>query len=147
MHQLTFEFVTDTATMCIVDPAAIRHRITEDYDWWTLPQAELLEVRKGNALFVSLGSDGKYLVELKNDQVADCRSAKITFPSGRIFIGAAEEVTCEGREPIGDRGGVFLDVSPGTYLFEFSRTASRISVAYRRVEGDSANQVDGPLTI
>ena len=33
--------VTGTATVCVFDPALVRHKLDDDCDWWSLPGAEL----------------------------------------------------------------------------------------------------------
>ncbi len=58
-----FEFATDTATMCVYDIGALKHRLNDTADWWSLPSEELAEVNNGNAAFINLQSDGKYSVK------------------------------------------------------------------------------------
>ena len=43
---LEFHLHTDTATLAIFDTQAIRHRLDDTCDWWSLPHDELLEITK-----------------------------------------------------------------------------------------------------
>jgi hypothetical protein len=124
-------FVTDTATVCIFDPASLVHRLRDDADWWSLPEEELREVNEGTALFIGLGADGAYdiVVTLPGSFTAEI-TAQLSCPSGRVFVGAAEEVTSNGLEPDCTRGGLFVDVAPGTYSVSIARaTHRRINVS------------------
>lgn len=56
---------TDTTTLVIYDLISLKHRINEDVDWWSLPEDEVEEVNKGNVLFLNLGDDGAYKVNIK----------------------------------------------------------------------------------
>lgn len=55
---MKFEFTTDTATICIYDIDALKHRLNDDADWWSVEKDELEEVNKGNVMFVNIGNDG-----------------------------------------------------------------------------------------
>lgn len=50
--------VTDTATLCLYDLAALKHRVEDTSDWWSIPEDELAEVNAGHCLFLNLGADG-----------------------------------------------------------------------------------------
>lgn len=109
----TFEFVTDTATLCIYDLSALKHRLADDVDWWSIADDELEEVNNGNIAFIDLGSDGRFRVEVTDDAApASAISVLLNCPTGKLFVGAGEEVSADGLEPIGVRGGGFLSVSP-----------------------------------
>ena len=56
--RLKANFVTDTSTMCVFDIASLKHRLEDDADWWSIPDAELKEVNQGNVAFLNLGIDG-----------------------------------------------------------------------------------------
>jgi hypothetical protein len=117
------EFVTDTATFVVFDLAALEHRMGDDADWWSLPAAELREVNDGRAAFINLGTDGAYRVESGvHEESAYSVHCHITCPSGRVFIGAGEEVISDGMEPQCLRGGVFLQVKTGNYKVSVGRT-------------------------
>lgn len=111
-------FKTDTATLIVVDPACVRHRLDDDADWWSIPEDEVDEVNRGNALFVNLGSDGIYDFEITTKEppaIAKCANALIRNESGRFFVGAGEHMTSEGMEPEAVYGNVFVERPPGTY--------------------------------
>jgi hypothetical protein len=61
-------------------------------------------------------------------------------PSGRIFLGAAEEVTADGFEPEAIRGGMFLDVQPGGYWLCVSRDGTEISLSLQLTDSWKSNQ-------
>lgn len=124
-----FTFVTDTATMCVFDLAGLRHRLHDTADWWSIPADELAEVNAGNVAFFNLGSDGAYAVELC-DAVPDPQVAvALRALSGRVFLGAAEEVTAEGLEPEAVFGGAFVDLAPGNYRVLARRAGATLRIA------------------
>ena len=139
----TFSFVTDTATLAIFDPVRLQHRLTDSADWWSLPANELSEINRGNLFSVSTGSDGQYEVELHSVRAASASpmvEAFIACDSGRIFIGAGEEIPGEGLMPEAIRGGIFYNAVPGTYRVSVSRLGSwslRVSLEY--VESPAEN--------
>lgn len=112
------KFVTDTATLCVFDLEALKHRLQDDCDWWSVPTEELQEENKGNVAFVGLGSDGQFTIILSDELTKSGENVSflLSCPSGRVFIGAGEEVTGDGLEPEVIRGGAFVDVHPGTNL-------------------------------
>ena len=63
---------TDTTTLVIYDLMSLKHRINEDVDWWSLPEDEVEEVNKGNVLFLNLGDDGAYKVNIKKIYLKTC---------------------------------------------------------------------------
>jgi hypothetical protein len=50
-----FSVVTDTATVAVFDLEAIRHRMNDTADWWSIAEDEILEVNQGNIAFLGLG--------------------------------------------------------------------------------------------
>lgn len=126
----TCTFVTDTATMCVFDVAAMRHRLADDVDWWSMPGAELAEVNAGHAAFLNLGSDGAYAVELVDALDDPHVSVNLKVESGNVFIGAAEEVTADGLEPEAVFGGMFVPLAPGRYRMQARRDGGRIALAF-----------------
>ena len=130
----TFKVATDTATLCLFDLAALKHRIDADGDWWTVPEDELLELNRGNALFLGLGSDGDFSIVIEDSVMAPQTSVVLNFPSGHVFVGAAEEATADGLEPEALRGGGFVDFSPGTYRIDVARDNGVITLAINRTE-------------
>ncbi|WP_407821694.1 DUF6386 family protein [Enterobacter pseudoroggenkampii] len=63
---------TDTTTLVICDLISLKHRINGDVDWWSLPEDEVEEVNKGNVLFLNLGDDGAYKVNIKKNYLKTC---------------------------------------------------------------------------
>lgn len=63
---------TDSTTLVIYDLMSLKHRINEDVDWWSLPEDEVEEVNKGNVLFLNLGDDGVYKVNIKKIYLKKC---------------------------------------------------------------------------
>ena len=137
---MTASFVTDTATMCVFDLDALKHRLADDADWWSIQDEELIEVNQGNVAFVCLNDDGKYEVDIVPElSESDCE-LKIRCPSGRIFLGAGEEVTSDGLEPECIRGGTFLDLPVGVYRVAVKRLGiNKLCVAFTESEGASLN--------
>ncbi|MEH5133903.1 DUF6386 family protein, partial [Enterobacter hormaechei] len=66
MHEI-IHFQTNTATVVIYDLVSLKHRVNDDADWWSLPEDEVVEINKGNVLFLNVGDDGTYKVYIKND--------------------------------------------------------------------------------
>ena len=146
----TAEFVTDTATMCVFDPAALQHRLQDDADWWSLPAEELLEVNRGNVAFIGLGDDGRYLLEIGriDESVAGAIRCRLKVPSGKVFVGAAEEVSSEGLEPEAVRGGLFLELPPGAYELVAVRLGRRaVGIHLIPAEGEPRNTLTKSLRL
>lgn len=116
-----FTFFTDTATLCVFDPAGLRHKLDDDCDWWSIPCAELAAVNAGQAAFFNLGGDGAYALEVLATVADPQASVHIAVVSGRVFIGAGEDVTGGGR---------FMDLPPGGYRVLARRDGARISLAF-----------------
>lgn len=142
------KFVTDTASLCVFDVAALRHRFDDDGDWWSIVDEELAEVNAGNAAFVGLGSDGEYQVDIGDVLGEDGIDIRLKCPSGRVFVGSGEEVTADGLEPEGIRGGTFLDVAPGGYVLTVCRTGNKsLGIALRRCDGETRNSFADPIRV
>ena len=141
------KFVTDTATMCIFDIACLKHRLEDDVDWWSTADAELDEVNRGNVAFLNLGSDGKYSFTFFEEIQCPQVEINLNVPSGRIFIGAAEEVTADGFEPEAVRGGMFIAVEPGKYKLCVSRDDTDISVSLHVTHSSTINKFDSLIRI
>ncbi|OFA01658.1 hypothetical protein JAB9_13510 [Janthinobacterium sp. HH107] len=122
--------LTGTATLCVFDPALLRHKLDDDCDWWSLPSAELAAVNAGQAAFFNVGGDGAYDVVLHGELAEPHASVHLVVASGRIFIGAGEDVTGGGLEPDTAYGGLFVDVSAGSYRVQARRDGARISLAF-----------------
>ena len=141
-------FITDTATLCVFDLAAIRHRLDDRGDWWSVPDDEILEVNSGNVAFVGLGDDGQYEFRIEGVLTKETCVVILNCPSGHLFIGAAEEVTADGLEPEAIRGGMFWEVIPGKYRLAISRVGSRsLSLSFSGFEGKAENCFTAPIRI
>lgn len=145
-EQKTMPFVTDTATLCVFDVSRLKHRLDADADWWCVPEAEILEVNEGNAGFFGLGADGKYDLVLASDVGSPKFSVNLQCPSGQVFIGAGEEVTSDGLEPEGLRGGGFIQLSPGNYCVSVSKDGNVIRIFFSPTTVGTNNLVS-PLQI
>lgn len=142
------QITTGTATLAVFDPSSIAHRATDDADWWSVPRDELEEVNKGNVLFVGLGSDGTYEIEVhrgigelggEQAQVV----AQLRVRSGCIYIGAAENVPSAGFGPETVHGGCLVAVRSGTCEVRVSRLSPvRIAVEYQHSGNASANEFE-----
>ena len=125
-----FTFATDTAVLCAFDPARLTHRLNDDADWWTVPTEELLEVNQGNVVFLGLGTDGIYSVSIVTDLSSPSTTTNLKVESGRVFIGAGEEVTSAGLEPEGLRG-VFVTLPIGNYTVSASRKGFEVTISFK----------------
>jgi hypothetical protein len=147
---MKFDFTTDTATICIYDLDALKHRLNDDADWWSIEEDELEEVNQGNVCFVTIGSDGKYLVEIINSNTNNNLNfvrCNIKVPSGRVFIGAGEEVTSDGLEPECISGGTFINLKPNNYLVTLYRVNDyALSITFEPSK-EKNNQFKGRLRL
>jgi hypothetical protein len=137
-------FRTDTATLIVVDPACVRHRLDDDADWWSMPADEVAEVNRGNALFVNLGSDGVYDLDITTELPASGvkrADALIRNESGRFFVGAGEHMTSEGMEPEAVYGNVFVERPPGTYRVVVWMSGSTLFVNLARSDEPAVNEL------
>ena len=125
----TCAFVTDTATLCVFDPAMLRHKLADDCDWWSIPSAELAAVNAGQAAFFNLGGDAAYALELHAELAEPQASVYLSVRSGRVYIGAGEDVTGGGLEPDAACGGLFVDLPAGNYRVQARRDGARIRLA------------------
>lgn len=125
---------TDTATLVIYDLMSLKHRINDDADWWSLPEDEVEEINKGNLLFLILGDDGAYKVHIKNDVDEYTGSLFLSVPSGKVFIGAGEDVTGGDLEPDDTDAisGEFIILEPGTYEVKYKKQDSDILISFTK---------------
>ncbi|MDQ0466962.1 hypothetical protein QO010_004759 [Caulobacter ginsengisoli] len=119
---------TDTATICIYDVPALAHRKDDVGDWWSIPARELEEVNNGNVLFLNLGCDGTYAVDITVEESVGLEAFELNAPSGRLFVGPGELVSGGGLEPDDAWGGTFIDLPPGHYRCSPMRTGNQISI-------------------
>lgn len=102
-------FITDTATLSILDPSINRLPIETDKentddDWWIdFTKQCPLELKNGEATFLNLAADGSYRIRItgKNEltnleqkyQVSMITNIGVKITSGHCHIGGAEYVT------------------------------------------------------
>lgn len=67
MAQRSCLISTDTATICIFDLTAIQHRKDDVGDWWSIPRDREVEIVNRSALFLDVGEDGNYQVEIEQN--------------------------------------------------------------------------------
>jgi hypothetical protein len=127
--QITVAIATDTATICIYDLSALRHRVTDVGDWWSIPRNELQELNLRNAAILNLGSDGTYEVSVRPLLAKTDVRISLGAPSGKVFIGTGEEISGGGFEPTGQWGGFFLDIAPGDYEVSIARDGAHLTIS------------------
>lgn len=123
MAQYSCLISTDTATICIFDLVAIQYRKDDVGDWWSIPRDREVEIVKRSALFIDVGDDGNYQVEVVQNPAEGMLEFCLASPSGKAFVGPGEEMSGAGFEPTGEWGGIFIPVD-GPY--------QRVSVVRRR---------------
>ncbi|MGK5051922.1 DUF6386 family protein [Janthinobacterium sp. RB2P8] len=130
MADTSVRIVTGTATLCMFDPALLRHRLDDDCDWWSIPGAELAAVNAGQVAFFNVGGDGAYDLVLHAELAEPHVSVHLAVVSGRVFIGAGEDVTGGGLEPDTAYGGLFVDAPVGGCRVLARRDGGLISLAF-----------------
>nr|WP_168386390.1 DUF6386 family protein [Erwinia amylovora] len=127
-----FPFTTDTATLSVFDLASLKHRISDDADWWSIPEDEIDEINKGNIIFLNVGSDGDYTVDINNGEGWAGHSLFLNVPSGDVFIGAGEDTSGGDLEPDGSEymSGIIFKLSRGHYEVKFKRDGSNIMLSF-----------------
>ena len=128
----TFSFTTDTETLSTLDLVSLKHRVSDDADWWSIPEDELEEVNKGNVLFLNLGEDGQYTVRVVDNISENYKSLFLNVPSGKVFVGAGEDTSGGDLEPDGSEymSGVFLIMDIGNYEVRFRRDSLDIVISF-----------------
>ncbi|UFH49884.1 DUF6386 family protein [Pseudomonas sp. KNUC1026] len=144
----TFSVITDTATIVIFDLEAIRHRIADAPDWWSISQDEMLETNLGNIAFLGIGQDGEYLIKIVQDVEKADGSLYLNFPSGQVFIGAGEDTTGGGLEPDGTPSiqGQILQFSPGSHCVKFKRNGTTLELSLTASQG-GCNSICEPFKL
>ena len=128
-----FSVVTDTATISIFDLQAIRHRLADSPDWWSIVEDEIQEINNGNIIFLGVGDDGKYDVQITDEQERESGVLNLNVPSGKVFVGAGEDTTGGGLEPDGAASiqGRVIELKPGPYQVMFKKVADLIIISFR----------------
>ena len=149
-----FQIVTDTATICVFDPANLEHRLTDTIDWWSVPEDELLELNLGNVIIAALPRDGVYsvaIVEVVDDGAEHVIEANLNSKSGKIFIGAGEYISGDGMtfDIWGDDlSGKIVNVGPGNFRVSMSiSNGTSISVKVVKTNHGAENTFDLPLEL
>lgn len=149
----TTKFGTDTATIAIFDPAALMHRCDDDADWWSVPRDELLEINQGNVLFVGLGVDGGYEVEVyqkigKSGIATSYVTANLKVLSGCLYIGAGEQVPAGDFGPETTYGGILVYAERGSIELRVYRpSANKLVVEYNSTDREAKNEFKSSPTI
>jgi hypothetical protein len=144
----TIHLVTDTSTICIFDLEAIRHRVNDAPDWWSISSEELDEMNRGNVAFLGVGRDGDFEVTVEDSLRESDVSVLLRCPSGKVFIGAGEEVTAGGLEPECVRGGAFISLKPASYRLDICKVSSyQLSISFTPVNVDSINRFSSTLRL
>jgi hypothetical protein len=144
----TTKFGTDTATIAIFDPAALIHRCEDDADWWSVPSDELLEINQGNVLFVALGADGGYEVEVyrnigESEATSKYISANLKVLSGCIYIGAGEQVPAGDFGPETTYGGTLIYAERGSIEVRvYSPVPGKLIVEYDSIDNEAKNEFE-----
>lgn len=125
---------TDTATICIFDLAAMQHRKDDVGDWWSIPRDREAEIVKCGALFVDVGDDGDYKVEISEDPNEELIGFCLASPSGKVFVGPGEEMSGAGFEPTGEWGGMFVPVDGSYQRVSIARRLDTIQIFMRCTE-------------
>lgn len=132
---------TDTATVTVFDLAAIKHRISDAPDWWSIASDEIQEVNSGNIAFLGLGQDGSYKVNIVNDIDEDFGTVYLQFPSGQVFVGAGEDTTGGDLEPDSSDvvQGEVISFHPGHYMMKFKKIDNVLELAFHPSENNNNN--------
>ena len=148
---LTTVFFTDAAEVCIFDPVFLKHRLSDDADWWTVPSEALGEMNDANVMFVDVGSDGTYALSIEITETPapddDHVSSIVKCESGRLFIGPGEETTTDDCEPTDKYGGLFAELKPAVYLVQMKRRQNQIEVVISPTAAPAENFHDRLLKL
>lgn len=139
---------TGTATVAVFDLAAIRHRVSDSPDWWSIVKDEIQEINDGNIAFFGMGQDGSYRITIVDDIVRDFGALYLGFPSGQVFVGAGEDTTGGDLEPDGTDAiqGAVLNFKPGSYLIKYKKTGIVLELAFSPSEKRS-NQFEDSIRL
>lgn len=139
-----FSITTGTSTLSIFDLESLKHRMEDTPDWWGISKDDIDEINKGNVIFLNLGEDGAYNVELCNTLEEDFVSLFINVPSGSVFIGAGEDTTGGDLEPDGSEyiSGKILDIPIGKYEIRFNKLGRNIKIMFLKSQKNTNNLSD-----
>ena len=133
MHEI-IHFQTNTATVVIYDLVSLKHRVNDDADWWSLPDNKVEEINKGNVLFLNLGDDGVYKVLTKHDVDEYTGALFLKVPSGKVVIGAGEDVTDGDLQPDDSDviSGELIILESGSYEVKYKKQSSEVLISFTK---------------
>ncbi|WP_192876777.1 DUF6386 family protein [Pseudomonas syringae] len=114
---MIFSFSTDTATLAVFDLDALKRRVKDTCDWWSIIEDELLEKNKGNIACFGLGQDGRCDIEILTTYQENVTSLKIFCPSEKVFIGSGDDIS----------GGELSPMTPKIFKMYFLKFAPEIT--------------------
>jgi hypothetical protein len=143
---------TDTASFAVFDNAALAHRFNDSCDWWSVPSAELHEVRSGNCVIFGTGCDGafEFSVEVAPPSSEPSFLVVISAPSGRLYVGPGEDLPGDGMQPAEGSHhycGLFVDVEPGNHSVAVASSGSKVSINITRTNEPAQNQISGQFLL
>lgn len=139
-------FDTDTATMAVFDPAALVHRCEDTADWWSVPTDEISEINQGHVLFVGLGADGCYEVDIfrklgEAGLNGNYLCANLSVLSGCLYIGAAEQVPAGDFGPETTYGGALIYAMRGKIEVRvYRQSPNKLVVEYETTSEEAVNE-------
>lgn len=151
-EECSFILTTSTASVCIFDPDCLRHRVKDAPDWWSDYSEEIIELNRGNAMIVGVGSDGSFNTLIGRVPHEDVRSvsALVQCRSGQFFVGPGEEISGGGFEPrtLTNRTGIFLNLAPSAYQVTVAKLSSRkIAISIELKDGAARNRLRDQLLL
>lgn len=145
---INFNVYTDAATVVVFDLQSLKHRVNDTPDWWSITDDEIDEINNGNAIFLNLGSDGEYLINIVGKLNDYDGVAHICSPSGEIFIGAGEDTTGGDLEPddTSSISGRFIKFVPGSYSVKYKRVNNEIYLSFSKSK-ENKNSLEEPIRL
>ncbi|EOC4157202.1 MULTISPECIES: DUF6386 family protein [Enterobacter] len=116
------------------DLVSLKHRVNDDADWWSLPENKVEEINKGNVLFLNLGDDGVYKVLTKHDVDEYTGALFLKVPSGKVVIGAGEDVTDGDLQPDDSDviSGELIILESGSYEVKYKKQSSEVLISFTK---------------
>ncbi|WP_255249181.1 DUF6386 family protein [Enterobacter hormaechei] len=116
------------------DLVSLKHRVNDDAEWWSLPENEVEEINKGNVLFLNLGVDGVYKVLIKHDVDEYTGALFLKVPSGKVVIGAGEDVTDGDLQPDDSDviSGELIILESGSYEVKYKKQSSEVLISFTK---------------
>ncbi|WP_417649705.1 DUF6386 family protein, partial [Enterobacter hormaechei] len=101
---------------------------------WSLPEDEVEEINKGNVLFLNLGDDGVYKVLTKHDVDEYTGALFLKVPSGKVVIGAGEDVTDGDLQPDDSDviSGELIILESGSYEVKYKKQSSEVLISFTK---------------